>query len=500
MSEALEVIGAIAGAGAASAVLLSSDRRLRAAAMVAALALAGALVLGQAWGNQLSHLRHRPLELAAILLVLPAAIGALAMLFRRHRMLMPLALIAVLPFRIPVDTGSETSYLLIPLYLVIAAAAAAEVAGALSDEGPQARPLAGPSRWLSLALGGALVLYALQTAYSSDISRAVQNVAFFLIPFAVMFALLREVEWSPRLLRIALALVACESVALAGIGIVQHEVRHIFWNPKAMESNEFDLNFRVNSLFWDPNIYARYLALATVLILGALVWVKDRRRFILGALAVAVIFTGMAFAFSQTSYFALLAGAAVLCALRWSLRWTAIASGAAVLAFAAVVVVDSGSTVEVGKGSGNSLDQTTSGRTRLARGGLDLAKARPLQGYGSGSFAVEFAKDNALPQNEAAVSHTEPITVAAEQGALGLIAYIAVLGSAIVLLIAGLRELAPGLGGRAPPDPTMLAARVAVAAAFGALLVHTIGYAGFLTDPLTWGLLAVGAALATRTP
>ena len=33
-------------------------------------------------------------------------------------------------------------------------------------------------------------------------------------------------------------------------------------------------------------------------------------------------------------------------------------------------------------------------------------------------------------------------------------------------------------------------------AAFCALLVHTIGYAGYLTDPITWVLLAVGAALA----
>ena len=45
-------------------------------------------------------------------------------------------------------------------------------------------------------------------------------------------------------------------------------------------------------------------------------------------------------------------------------------------------------------------------------------------------------------------------------------------------------------------------ARVAVAAAFAALLVHTLLYAAFLEDPLTWALLALGtglaAAVATR--
>jgi hypothetical protein len=39
-------------------------------------------------------------------------------------------------------------------------------------------------------------------------------------------------------------------------------------------------------------------------------------------------------------------------------------------------------------------------------------------------------------------------------------------------------------------------ARAAVAAAFVALVVHTLLYAAFLEDPLAWALLAVGSALA----
>lgn len=41
-------------------------------------------------------------------------------------------------------------------------------------------------------------------------------------------------------------------------------------------------------------------------------------------------------------------------------------------------------------------------------------------------------------------------------------------------------------------------ARIGIAAAFSALLVHTIGYAAYLTDPLTWVLLAVGGVLAAE--
>ena len=46
-----------------------------------------------------------------------------------------------------------------------------------------------------------------------------------------------------------------------------------------------------------------------------------------------------------------------------------------------------------------------------------------------------------------------------------------------------------------PPAPPP--ARQAVLAAFVALLVHTMAYAGFYEDPITWVLLAAGASLAT---
>jgi hypothetical protein len=68
----------------------------------------------------------------------------------------------------------------------------------------------------------------------------------------------------------------------------------------------------------------------------------------------------------------------------------------------------------------------------------------------------------------------------------------------------GLRKVAPGLGAPAEAvgDPAeggkgaVALARMALLAAFVALLVHTVGYGGYLTDPLTWALLAIGASLA----
>ena len=59
-------------------------------------------------------------------IVAPLAIGivalaALAYAFFRWPLLLPLAIVAALPFRVPLHAGGDTANLLVPLYLVIAA-------------------------------------------------------------------------------------------------------------------------------------------------------------------------------------------------------------------------------------------------------------------------------------------------------------------------------------------------------------------------------------------
>ncbi|MGH2955235.1 MAG: O-antigen ligase family protein, partial [Solirubrobacterales bacterium] len=126
-----------------------------------------------------------------------------------------------------------------------------------------------------------------------------------------------------------------------------------------------------------------------------------------------------------------------------------------------------------------------SGRSDLIEGGLELAEDRPVGGYGSGSFGAAFVAE-IDPQARSAISHSEPITVAAEQGAAGLAVYAAFVVVALVTV----------LGGGAGRSP----ARVAVAACFVAMLVHSLGYAGFAIDPVTWALLGLAVALRRDPP
>jgi hypothetical protein len=117
-----------------------------------------------------------------------------------------------------------------------------------------------------------ICLYAVQTVYSPDVAFAARNVGFFLVPFAILFSLLAEATWDRRLLRFALAVVLAEGLILALIGIGQFADQHIFWNDKLEASNDFHFYFRVNSLFWDPNIYGRYLVLTILLATTTLLW------------------------------------------------------------------------------------------------------------------------------------------------------------------------------------------------------------------------------------
>jgi len=128
----------------------------------------------------------------------------------------------------------------------------------------------------------------------------------------------------------------------------------------------------------------------------------------------------------------------------------------------------------------DSARQATSGRTRLARVTWVVFTNHPLVGVGIGG-QPQASKDEAKTQLSAKRdrSHTTPLTVAAELGILGLLAYAALLAGATRLLLLLTRSnRALGLG---------------AGAVFLALFVHSLFYAGFFEDPIVWGVMALAA-------
>jgi O-antigen ligase len=497
VSTSVKEVGVIIAAVAAAAGLLLPKPAQRALGMLVALALVPVLVIGEVWDSpQFRTVRdHAPISVAAAIAGV-ALVVLLARLVLRYPNAFPLLAVAALPFRIPVTVGGDSANLLVPLYVVVAAGVLAYAWERLRPDpfaggGPRIAPRDRRGGDVELALLIAVVLYAVQAAWSSDFETALKNVAFFYVPFMLLFRLLSATNWTRRLAINCLVLATALALAFVGIGFVEYATRHLFWNPKVIASNQFESYFRVNSLFFDPNIYGRFLAVVMACLAAAQLWAREWRSVLAATVVLGVLLAGLVLTFSQSSLAALLVACVVLAALRWPARPVLIGAAAA-LAVGLVVALAFPSVAKVDLGSGRSLKKATSGRTDLVEGGVKMFLDRPILGFGSGSFAEQFRKrEKTSDARAASASHTTPITVAAEQGVVGLAAYLFVLLTAFALVSQGLGRLRDD-----EPPGAELIARGAIAAAFTGLVVHTMAYAAFLEDPLTWTLL--GAAIGLR--
>jgi O-antigen ligase len=468
---------------AAGAVLLPRAR-LRALATLGALILAPVLLISDIWDTeQVRPLRDHPSVAIVAVVAGIGVLGALAVVFDRHPSAFPLAAAAAIPFRVPIASGGSTANLLVPLYVVVGAGALAYAVPRL--RGAKAQQAERRPTLLEWLVAGSIVLYALQSTYSGDFSKALENVVFFYVPFALLFALLTRIAWTPRLAVQALGVLSALALAFAAIGFVEYDTRHLFLNPKVIASNQFESYFRVNSLFFDPNIYGRFLALVMLGVASVLLWARRPREIWAAALVLAVLMAGLVLTLSQSSFAALLLGLLVLAGARWSPR-RALGVGAAALVVGALFVLVAPSSVRLNLNSSKGADTATSGRYDLVKGGVNLFADAPLDGHGAGSFSRAYRRaEKGSAERAVSASHTIPVTVAAEQGIPGLVLYLALLVCALAVLLRGIRG-----------DPV----RAAIAAAFVALVLHTWSYASFLEDPLTWTLLGVGLALSLAAP
>ena len=361
----------------------------------------------------------------------------------------PLLAVLALPFRLPISDRRATVNLLIPLYLVVAAGPSCTCCRGCWRGERRARRGRGPSRtrlafwssprgveWLLLA---AVVLYALQALYSAD-HRQGRREHRLLLPAVrrccscccAMCAgrascCCAASPWRSRW--------RCCSPASASSSTT---AKSLFLNPKVVAANQYDNYFRVNSLFFDPSIYGRFLALVMVAVAAAVLGRRrrlrprapprraDRRR-----RAARGCWPGWSRASRSRASPRCCWGwrcsprGAGTCARPYTCRWRCWRSRA-------VVLVAAPPSLHFGlKGSGGSTNNATSGRTNLISGGLELFAERPLEGYGSGSFETEYKRHSkaseASAENATSASHTIPVTVAAEQGIIGLAVYVALL-------------------------------------------------------------------------
>ncbi len=469
---------------------------------IAAMALAPVLLAGAVLeDDRVSRLLDHPL------LLLVGGVGGLVLLaaasavFVRWPRLLPPLLAVAIPLRLPIVLGGESVNLLLPLYGLIASGAIAFAVRArrrgkrLAESwdlrsGPAtadvlhdawtARSLSGAAAAVPVLLALSVVLYALRIPFSEDADRGVQTLCFFLVPFAVLFVVLRQVDFDvPQLRNVAIALLVLALVAV-GLGNYEYVTGEVLWKQNVIDATSLNATVRVNSLFFDPNIYGRFLMVVLLGLLSALAWGARGWRIALYAVLFAVIWIGLLFTYSQSSMLGLLIGSLVLLGLRFGAgKAVAVGAGLAVVGIGVALIF--GNQLRIDLSGDKGCDLATSGRCELIKGGVRLFESKPVFGWGSGSYRVAYRKEEGATGVKAvAASHTIPVTVAAEQGVIGLAAYLALLVATVVALLRRARESM---------------ARAAIAAAFIAIIIHSWLYAAFLEDPLAWALLAVGLNL-----
>ncbi|MFT4049193.1 MAG: O-antigen ligase family protein [Solirubrobacterales bacterium] len=488
----LESLGLIMLAGLIGGWLLASSERLRWASALAVLIFSPLVLAGSVIGDQTSSLPSLSLPLigAGAVTGLIVLAGVAAFFMRWPRAVIPAAL-ATLAFRVPLEIGGDSVKLLLPLYLTIAGAVIARgwaVWRGRIEDAPR-----GP-KLLDVTIVIYLALYALQSLYANDVSVATQNFCFFYAPFALLYGIAAAQKWDAKLLRTcAITLVSVAGILVLG-GFIEFARGRYLITIGGAQPSDFDPYFRVQSFFFDPNIYGRFLAMVMLVVTAVMLYTQKTRRVLGAAGVLALLWAGLVLSLSQSSFAALLAGLVVLAALRWKAKPVLLVTGGVLLA-GLIFALAFPSVTGVNLTSSKSAETTTSGRFDLVTGALTLWGDKPIFGQGSGDFssayrANDLAKRTTYGPAVTTKSHTAPLTVAAEQGIVGLAAFVA-------LLIAGFgavfRRVGREDGSRGRPG---LVARVAVAACFTAIFVHTLAYAAFLEDPLTWVLLGCAVSLA----
>src|SRR5215207_5633290 len=456
-----EVAGIVGAGGAALAVL--AGRRASLLAGFGLLAFAEALLAVSIAGTDVLDKAASPAAVGAgagglVVVALAAAV------FVRFPLLTIPALVVAAPFRPPVDFDREYRLFfalaeggrlgrLIPLYAVLTASAAAFLAFA-----------------------------SLSLLWSRDIEVGAKLLAFFLLPFAALVAVVARADLAPWLPR-ALAVIAIGLASVfAAVGLWQQATKELlFYEPELEVANAYSPFFRVTSLFTDPSLYGRHVVLGFAVLL-VLLW-AGKIGVAIAAPLMVLLFAGLYFSYSQSSMAALFvvtAAVTIVAGDRLARRAVLVATAVAVLVAAGFVGVQA---------RDQSIRALTSGRWQRAELTIDVAREQPLIGVGLGAQPKVSRELGAGRSAREArfVSHTTPLTVAAELGLVGFALYVVLLLAAIRML-ALLRETLPTLA-------------LALGAVLLALFTHSLAYSGFFEDPITWLTLGVGAAyLAVPAP
>ncbi len=484
MSAGFAEFGGTIGALGVALMVLRPGRRERIAGLGAWAIGSGMLVLYLAPAGH-----HRAYAAAAVVGAIVAAL--LAWVYVRRPWLLAVSVLLCAPARIPVSVGHTTANLLLPLYLVVASAALALAWQAFDEQSVElihgepvllpATPEGPPLGALSTPLAAFIAWTGISYLWTVDPRQGAIYLLFFVLPFGLLAVALTRLRWHLRWnIRLA-ALIGLMAAIFGAIGLWQYATRNVFWNPKVIVDNAYAPSswfYRVNSVFYDPSIYGRFLVVALTVTVVVTLFTRNRTALI-GASATGIIFAGLVPSFSQSSFVALAVVLVALLVVVWGRRAvTPLVAIALVLALGSLAVP----AVRHKVLGTHGLSHATGGRSKLVSNGLKVAFDRPIFGAGTGGFRRAYAEVTHLKGKEpkAAASHDTPVTIAAEGGIPLLAIFAWVLVTVFGLAFRG-TEVVTAVG----------RVRLVYGLALLAMVTHSLFYDSLFEDPIFWSLFAL---------
>ena len=464
----------------------------------------GALRSTSGTASRLTH--HLPLLGVAGLGFVVFLAAATWLAWRYPDWAMP-AVVVLAPLRVGLPLGSSTTNLLIPLYVILLAVAIAEMV--VRDR------LRLPEGWrpdpvrialaVMIAVVGVSALWVGRdyAPHAKAFADALIKLFAFFLPFGVLYYVLYRYTGDIRRLSRLLVTFLGAGAVMAVIGIVQFPTHVAIVNrAAAVHARALGQPFRPSSLFDDPNMFGRFLGL--VMIVGVALFLTARLRASGEGRRRAMWFTGTAVGLaavafvatlSRSSVMGLLFGAVVLEMAYLGRRKGAIAIVVTVLVLATgiagITAVRHPQHVAARLESLKGLNKITGGRVFLIQAGLLMFQRYPVDGIGLGGFplALPHYRTTHAASLSLSDSHTTVVTVAAEQGLIGLAAFAFLL---VTFFGTTLRKRRFGA------DRRLYLWQASLVAGVVAVFVHSLTYNAFFEDPYTWVFMALASAVVTR--
>jgi O-antigen ligase len=418
-----------------------------------------------------------------------AVLMALGRLVARKPWVWFLLLGLALPVRIPLSLGGEDANLLLPLYAVIVLGLA--VLWWMERDGT--RPRLWPSTPLDLPLMLFVGFTLVSLLWSSDVAEGAVKATFFWIPFVLLYLLVVAIWREGRALRTLAITTMAMSVPVAVLALAEYASRDILWNHRLMQANVYSRFFRVNSIFYDPNILGRYLALALIITVAvAWLWRGSNRVLVACGVVAAIDAAALVVTFSRSSALMLMVGLLIMALRMFGWRKAVLTAVVMALIGSGVAIATSGQ-VRAALTSTERLEKVSEGRFDLVDGGVDIFREHPVAGGGLGSFATDYSQllsQQELRKTRVVISHNAPVTILSEEGAIGFALFIWLCVIAVIVGVVATRDRDDDVG---VPGAAMLGAMVGI-------FVHALLYSALFEDPYTWVLAAGLVALCARAP